>query len=80
VENLVPSVVRKKCVYEYKMANAWMTQVRKTMKKMSGQKKTLGKKWFTHVLKAAKMGYKKHGGEAGGEEGGKRRRTRRHRK
>jgi len=58
------------------MASAWLSHVKKTMKKMSGQKKSMGKKWFSHVLKSAKTSYKKHGGE----EGGKRRRTRRHRK
>lgn len=36
--------------------------VKKTMKKMSGQKKSMGKGWFKSVLKAAKSSYKKHGG------------------
>jgi len=62
------------------MAGAWLAHVKKTMKKMAGEKKSMGKKWFSHVLKSAKKTYKKHGGEEGGEEGGKRRRTRRHRK
>ena len=29
---------------------------------MSGQKKSMGKGWFKHVLKAAKSSYHKHGG------------------
>ena len=44
------------------MANKWMMHVKKTMKKMSGQKKSMGKGWFKSVLKAAKSSYKKHGG------------------
>ena len=39
-----------------------MAHVKKTMKKMSGQKKSMGKGWFKTVLKAAKSSYKKHGG------------------
>lgn len=39
-----------------------MAHVKKTMKSESGKKKSLGKKWFTHVLKTAKRTYKKHGG------------------
>lgn len=43
----------------------WLTHVKATMKTMKDQKKTLGKKWFSHVLKSAKKSYKKHkGGEA----------------
>ena len=35
-----------------------------TMKTMKDEKKSLGKKWFSHVLKTAKKSYKKHkGGE-----------------
>ena len=45
------------------MVNKWMMHVKKTMKKMSGQKKSLGKGWFKHVLKAAKTSYHKKGGE-----------------
>uniref|UniRef100_A0A6C0CI65 Uncharacterized protein n=1 Tax=viral metagenome TaxID=1070528 RepID=A0A6C0CI65_9ZZZZ len=44
------------------MAGAWLAHVKKTMKSMAGQKKSMGKKWFSHVLKAAKKTYKKHGG------------------
>jgi len=44
------------------MANKWMTHVKKTMKKMSGQKKSMGKGWFKHVLKSAKSSYHKKGG------------------
>jgi len=44
------------------MANKWMTHVKKTMKKMSSQKKSLGKGWFKHVLKSAKASYHKKGG------------------
>ena len=29
---------------------------------MKGEKKAMGKKWFSHVLKAAKKTYKKKGG------------------
>ena len=45
------------------MANKWMTHVKKTMKKMSSKKKSMGKGWFKSVLQAAKSSYKKHGGE-----------------
>jgi hypothetical protein len=45
-----------------KMPNKWMTHVKKTMKKMSGQKKSMGKGWFKTVLKAAKSSYHKKGG------------------
>ena len=34
------------------------------MKSMSGQKKSMGKKWFSHVLKTAKRSYRK--GRRGG--------------
>jgi hypothetical protein len=44
------------------MANKWMTHVKKTMKKMSSQKKTLGKGWFKTVLKDAKASNSKKGG------------------
>jgi hypothetical protein len=44
------------------MANKWMAHVKKTMKKMSGQKKSMGKGWFKHVLKSAKSSYHKKGG------------------
>ena len=69
------------------MANKWMTHVKKTMKKMSSQKKSMGKGWFKHVLKAAKSSYHKKGGadevapETSADEsvkaamGGRRRRT-----
>jgi hypothetical protein len=43
----------------------WLTHVKATMKTMKDEKKTLGKKWFSHVLKTAKKSYKKH---KGGEE------------
>jgi hypothetical protein len=75
---------------------AWLAHVKKTMKAESGLKKTMGKKWFTHVLKSAKKSYHKKGGadSASDEEtpaavsaspatAGRRRRgkkTRRHRK
>jgi hypothetical protein len=64
-----------------------MAHVKKTMKSESGKKNSMGKKWFTHVLKTAKRTYKKHGGgdeaaPASTEEstmGGRRhRKTRRH--
>lgn len=44
----------------------WLAHVKKTMKSEAGKKKTMGKKWFSHVLKTAKVSYRKHGG---GEEG-----------
>lgn len=65
------------------MVNAWMSHVKKTMKSEAGKKKSMGKKWFSHVLKTAKKTYKKHGGGEGSEpmEAGKRgKKTRRHRK
>ena len=64
----------------------WLSHVKKTMKSMKSEKKTLGKGWFKSVLKAAKSTYKKKGGEdsesdeemkVAGRRGGK---TRRHRK
>ncbi len=39
-----------------------MTHVKKTMKKMSSKKKSMGKGWFKTVLKAAKSSYHKKGG------------------
>ena len=44
------------------MANKWMTHVKKTMKKMSSKKKSMGKGWFKSVLKEAKHTYHKGGG------------------
>ena len=41
---------------------AWLAHVKKTMKAESGLKKSMGKKWFTHVLKSAKKSYHKKGG------------------
>jgi hypothetical protein len=38
-----------------------MAHVKKTMKSEGGLKKTMGKKWFSHVLKTAKKSYKKGG-------------------
>jgi len=38
----------------------WLTHVKKTMRQMKGQKKSLGKKWFSTVLKSANK--KKKGG------------------
>jgi hypothetical protein len=35
------------------------------MKQMKSEKASMGKKWFSHVLKTAKKSYKKH---KGGEE------------
>jgi len=70
----------------------WLTHVKATMKTMKGEKKALGKKWFSHVLKTAKKSYHKHkGGEESSsddekaERGGRRHRkrggrTRRHHK
>jgi hypothetical protein len=79
-----------------KRKGAWLAHVKKTMKSESGLKKSLGKKWFTHVLKSAKKSYKKGGAESASDEekepmapavpdavAGRRRRggkTRRHRK
>jgi hypothetical protein len=45
-----------------KRKGAWLAHVKKTMKAESGLKKTMGKKWFTHVLKSAKKSYHKKGG------------------
>jgi hypothetical protein len=36
-----------------------MAHVKKTMKNMGPKKSALGKKWFSHVLKEAKLTYKK---------------------
>ena len=58
------------------MATTWQTHVKKTMKSEAGKKKSLGKKWFSHVLKAAKKTYHKKRGGMEEAEGG-RRRTRR---
>lgn len=44
------------------MANKWMTHVKKTMKRESSKKKSMGKGWFKHVLKTAKSSYHKKGG------------------
>ena len=47
----------------------WLSHVKKTMKQMKGEKASLGKKWFSHVLKSAKKTYKKQkGGEDSDEE------------
>lgn len=54
----------------------WPAHVKKTMKAAAGKKKSMGKKWFSHVLKAAAKTYKK-GGEGEMEGGRKRRKTRR---
>ena len=56
--------------------SVWLSHVKKTMKTMKGEKKAMGKKWFSHVLKAAKKTYKKKGGVEDEEvkEGGRRRR------
>jgi hypothetical protein len=67
------------------MPNKWMMHVKKTMKKMAGQKKSMGKGWFKSVLKSAKSSYRKGGGEhetadVSGPSLGGRRRTRRHRR
>ena len=58
-----------------------MAHVKKTMKSEGGKKKSMGKKWFSHVLKTAKRTYKKRGGDASPEETpatAGRRKTRRH--
>lgn len=62
--------------------SVWLSHVKKTMKAMKGEKKAMGKKWFSHVLKAAKKTYKKKGGMEETEEekpamGGRRRKTQR---
>ena len=59
--------------------SVWLSHVKKTMKSMKGEKKAMGKKWFSHVLKAAKKTYKKKGGMEETEEakGGRRGRTQR---
>jgi len=38
-----------------------LSHVKKTMKAEAGMKKSMGKKWFSHVLKSAKKTYKKGG-------------------
>jgi len=43
----------------------WLSHVKSTMKQMKSEKASLGKKWFSHVLKTAKKSYRKH---KGGEE------------
>ena len=43
----------------------WLSHVKSIMKQMKSEKASLGKKWFSHVLKTAKKSYKKH---KGGEE------------
>ena len=71
----------------------WLTHVKATMKTLKDEKKKMGKKWFSHVLKTAKKSYHKKGGADKEEDvtdmpemegsGKKRRRggkTRRHRK
>lgn len=45
-----------------KRKGAWLMHVKKTMKAEAGLKKSMGKKWFTHVLKSAKKSYHKKGG------------------
>jgi hypothetical protein len=63
-----------------KRKSPWLSHVKKTMKSEAGKKKTMGKKWFSYVLKAAKKTYKKRGGGAEGDDEGKlggRRRARR---
>ena len=61
------------------MANSWMAHVKKTMKSEGGKKKTMGKKWFSHVLKTAKKSYKGGGttvaSTASPVTGGRRKRT-----
>jgi hypothetical protein len=44
----------------------WLAHVKKTMKSMAGQKKSMGKKWFSHVLKTAKRSYHGKKGRRGG--------------
>ena len=41
----------------------WLKHVKATMKTMKGEKKAMGKKWFSHVLKTAKKSYRKTGGD-----------------
>lgn len=38
----------------------WLAHVKKVMKDEKGKKESMGKKWFSHVLKTAKKSYKKH--------------------
>ena len=42
----------------------WLAHVKATMKTMKAEKKSMGKKWFSHVLKTAKKSY--HKGKRGG--------------
>jgi len=66
----------------------WLKHVKATMKTMKNEKKAMGKKWFSHVLKTAKKSYRKTGGDdlpkpeeekkeevAEGVEGGRRKRS-----
>jgi hypothetical protein len=41
----------------------WLAHVKKTMKAESGKKGSMGKRWFSHVLKSAKRTYKKGGAD-----------------
>jgi hypothetical protein len=41
----------------------WLTHVKKTMKSEAGKKSSMGKKWFSYVLKTAKKSYKKGGAD-----------------
>lgn len=59
------------------MATKWQAHVRSTMKSEAGKKKSMGKKWFGHVLKKAKSTYKKRGGADAAMEGARRRTRRR---
>jgi hypothetical protein len=45
----------------------WLAHVKKTMRSEAGKKKSMGKKWFSYVLKSAKKTYhkKKRGGGDG---------------
>lgn len=68
----------------------WLKHVKATMKTMKGEKKAMGKKWFSHVLKTAKKSYRKTGGDGAVPnpeeeeevlpEGGRRKRSERGRK
>lgn len=44
----------------------WLAHVKSTMKREAGKKKSMGKKWFRHVLKTAKHTYKGKKGRRGG--------------
>ncbi len=50
---------------------SWLSHVKKTMASEKDKKKTMGKKWFSHVLKTAKKTYKKKGGAEPAAEGDK---------